>query len=155
MTLRHAQTGDRARVHEVIDDLINREDSLILAIDGTRVISYGGGFGVSPCQLELLILEIERAVRGVVGDQSSTGRRRRKNRETSNDDSNSGSRSGASESLLRPGSAAGSRGGRPAGRLLRVAGESPPADRDRAMTTGESAGACQMSAQLDPPDFDA
>ena len=54
---------------------MNSEDSLIVIIDRTRMISYSGGFGVSACQLELLTAEIERAVRKVVGKQSQSTRR--------------------------------------------------------------------------------
>ena len=65
MTLRQALGGDAARVHELVDQLLDREDGLIVLRDGRRTISYAQGFGLSPCQLELVIVEIERAVRTV------------------------------------------------------------------------------------------
>jgi len=62
MTLRQALGGDADKVHEVVDQLLDGEDSLVLLIDGQRAISYAEGFGLSPCQLELLTIELERAV---------------------------------------------------------------------------------------------
>lgn len=43
-----------------------------------RAISFGQGFGVSPCQLELVTVEIARAVRGVGGAGRITNRVRRR-----------------------------------------------------------------------------
>lgn len=63
MTIRQALGGDARRVHEAVDRLLDSEDGLIMLIDGQRAISYGGGLGLSPCQLELVAIEIERAVR--------------------------------------------------------------------------------------------
>jgi hypothetical protein len=62
VTLREALGGDASRVHELVDRLLDREDSVIVLIDGRRVISYAGEFGLSPCQLELVTNDIERAV---------------------------------------------------------------------------------------------
>jgi hypothetical protein len=67
MSLRKMLYGDARRVHEQMDAMLDSEDSLIVLMDGTRAISYAHGFGVSPCQLELLTVEIERAVRAVGG----------------------------------------------------------------------------------------
>jgi hypothetical protein len=64
MTLRQALGGDVHRIQEVVDQLLDG-DSLILLIDGQRAISYAEGFGLSPCQLELLTIEIEPAVRAL------------------------------------------------------------------------------------------
>ena len=71
MTLRQALGSDTRRIHELVDELLDGEDSLIVLIDGRRAISFVEGFGLSPCQLELVTVEIERAVRAVGG----TGRR--------------------------------------------------------------------------------
>jgi hypothetical protein len=65
VTLRQALGGDARRVHDVLDQVLDGEDSLILLMDGRRAISYAGGFGLSPCQLELVATEIERTVRNV------------------------------------------------------------------------------------------
>jgi len=80
VTLRQLLGGDASRVHQQLDDLLDSEDSVIVLIDRSRVISYGRGLGVSPCQLELLACEIERAVRTVTGAHVTTNRRNRRNR---------------------------------------------------------------------------
>jgi hypothetical protein len=54
MTLRESLGGDVKRIYEQIDALLDREDGLLLLFDGDRMVSYTQGFGVSPCQLELL-----------------------------------------------------------------------------------------------------
>ena len=69
MTRRRALGGGARGVHELVEQLLDQEDSLIVLVDGERVISYGGGFGLSPCQLELVVTEIERTVRRV-GDRA-------------------------------------------------------------------------------------
>jgi hypothetical protein len=59
--------SDADRIHEQVDALLDSEDAMIVLVDGSRAMSYAHGFGTSPDQLELLALEIERAVRGVAG----------------------------------------------------------------------------------------
>jgi hypothetical protein len=81
MTLRESLGGDVKRVHEQVDALLGSEDGLLVLFDGDRMVSYMQGFGVSPCQLELLSLELERSVRDVGGH--SKNRRHRRNRENS------------------------------------------------------------------------
>ena len=81
MTLRKMLGDDERLVHQQVDDLLNREDGLIVLFDGDRMVSYSAGFGVSPCQLELLTVEIERSLRSVIGGESTTTRKRRENRE--------------------------------------------------------------------------
>lgn len=54
---------DAHRIHELVEELLDREDSLIVLIDGQRAITYGAGFGLSACQQELASTDIERAVR--------------------------------------------------------------------------------------------
>ena len=90
MTLREALGADVQRVYEQVDALLDREDGLLMLFDGERILNYAQGFGVSPCQLELLSVELERAVRGVVG-QPTTSRKNRRNRETSKQDDGRGS----------------------------------------------------------------
>lgn len=63
MSLRKVLGEDVDRVHEQVDALLDCEDAMIVLVDGSRAINYAQGFGISPSQLELLALEIERAVR--------------------------------------------------------------------------------------------
>jgi hypothetical protein len=58
---------DVDRVHEQVDALLDSEDAMIVLVDSSRAINYANGFGISPSQLELLALDIERAVRSVAG----------------------------------------------------------------------------------------
>jgi hypothetical protein len=81
MTLRESLGGDVQRVHELVDALLDREDGILALFDGGRVVSFAQGFGVSASQLELLGVELERALRNVVGRQPTSGARRRKRRE--------------------------------------------------------------------------
>jgi hypothetical protein len=90
MTLRRMLGGDVQRIQEQIDDLLDREDGFIVLIDGSRMVTYSQGFGVSPCQLELLTVEIERAVRDVVNGRPTQKRRNWRNREKSVEGNNRG-----------------------------------------------------------------
>jgi hypothetical protein len=72
MTLRESLGGDAQRIYEAIDALLDSEDGVMVLFDGARMVCYTHGFGVSPCQLELLNIELERAVRNVVGGQPAT-----------------------------------------------------------------------------------
>jgi hypothetical protein len=65
------------RVHEQVDALLDSEDGMIVLIDGSRAISYAHGFGISPAQLESLMVEIERAVRNVAGPPIDNRKSRR------------------------------------------------------------------------------
>lgn len=65
MTLRESLGNDARRIHELVDQLLDSEDSLIVLIDERRAISYGQGFGLSPCHLELVASQIERGVRSI------------------------------------------------------------------------------------------
>ena len=69
MTLRKEIGDDGRRVHQQVDDALDREDAFIVLFDGDRMVSYSVGFGASPCQLELLTAEIERSVRNIIGGQ--------------------------------------------------------------------------------------
>jgi hypothetical protein len=74
MPLREVLGDDVRVVHRHVDDLLNSEDALMVFVDGNRAVSYVHGFAASPSQLELLAVEIERAVRRVTG--RSTNRTR-------------------------------------------------------------------------------
>ncbi len=76
MTLRQTLSGDAYRVHELVDQLLDSEDSLIVLVDRRRAISYAEGFGLSPCQLELVANEIERTVRSITTARPTRIRRR-------------------------------------------------------------------------------
>ena len=141
MTLRGLLGKDVQRFQKQIDGLLDREDGFIVLFDGSRLVSYAQGFGVSPCQLELLTAEIERAIRNVTGGQSLTNRRNKRNREKSKQGNNRGAGAGRFQHLgrsgrghhsgvvdvgsenVRPGDAANSLSGRTAGRVLRLARE--------------------------------
>lgn len=79
MTLRQALGGDAERLHEVLEELLDREDVVILLFDGDRSINYIGGFGLSPSQHELMALDLERMVRaaGATAASRRTGLMRR------------------------------------------------------------------------------
>jgi hypothetical protein len=72
MTLRESLGDHVQRVYEQVDALLDREDGLLVLFDGDRMVSYTQGFVVSPCQLELLSVELERVVVNVVARQRST-----------------------------------------------------------------------------------
>ena len=107
MTLRQALDGEVQRVHQLVDELLDREDALIVLIDGQRTVSYAAGFALSPCHLELVTAEIERIVR--TPRQTGTEDRRREN----------------SASSSRAGHRTGDRG-LAAGAVLRLARKTPP-----------------------------
>lgn len=71
MTLRESLGGDVQRVYEQVDALLDREDGLLVLFDGARMVTYTQGLGVSPCQLELLSVELERAMRNIGGGQAT------------------------------------------------------------------------------------
>jgi len=56
---------DVRTVYQQLDDLLDSEDAIIILADGQRAITYGRGFGLSPCHHELLAVEIERSIRAV------------------------------------------------------------------------------------------
>jgi hypothetical protein len=71
MALREVLGADVQVVHEQVDNVLNSEDALVVLIDGNRTVSYAHGFAASPCQLELLAVEIERVVRKIVAKEES------------------------------------------------------------------------------------
>jgi hypothetical protein len=80
MTLREAFGGDVQRIHALVETLLDKEDGVLAFFDGGRVVTYAQGFGISASQLELLGVELERALRAAVG-QPAGGAGRRRNRE--------------------------------------------------------------------------
>ena len=82
MTLRESFGGDVQRIHDRVDALLDREDAVLVLYDGGRVVTYAEGFGVSASQLELLGVEVERALRNVVGRKASNSGEKRGNRES-------------------------------------------------------------------------
>lgn len=81
MTLRESLGDDVQRIHELVDALLDREDGILALFDGGRVVSYAQGFGVSASQLELLGVELERALRAAVGSAPTHSAQERRNRE--------------------------------------------------------------------------
>jgi hypothetical protein len=81
MTLRQALGGDARRIHELVDELLDREDSLIVLFDGRRAITFAQGFGLSACQLEFVTVEIERELRAIAGTGPFKRRGKRARRE--------------------------------------------------------------------------
>ena len=63
MTLRQALGGDVTRLHELLEEILDREDVVVLLFDGDRAVNYISGFGLSPSQHELMALALERTVR--------------------------------------------------------------------------------------------
>ena len=96
MSLREVLGTDADRIHAHVDGMLDKEDAMIVLVDDSRAISYAHGFGSSPDQLELLALEIERAVRSVVGPPTNNKKDRNYGEEREN-----GDESGRSAGLRR------------------------------------------------------
>jgi hypothetical protein len=64
MTRRLGSDGEPVR--EQLDRLLDSTDCLIILVDSLRTVSYARGFGLSPCQLELVTDALERTVRNAV-----------------------------------------------------------------------------------------
>ena len=93
MTLRERLGPDVDRVHALVDELLDREDGIIVLVDDQKAINYARGFALSACQLELLTDDLERVVRAVT--RAHVPRNRRDQREKKNDvDAGSRSSSG-------------------------------------------------------------
>ncbi len=105
MTLRESLGGDVRRIHEQVDALLDKEDGILAFFDGGRVVTYAQGFGISASQLELLGVELERALCNGVGRQPASGAGRRRNRESNqslrNGDWFRGRLRGAADHVLR------------------------------------------------------
>ena len=86
MTLRQALNGDVERLHDLLEELLDTEDAVLLLVDGRRVVNYVNGFGLSPCQLELMAVEIERMVRAAGAAAGANGRRNRRKKSTDSRD---------------------------------------------------------------------
>jgi hypothetical protein len=109
MTLRESLGGDVQRIHELVDALLDREDGVLALFDGRRVVSFAQGFGVSASQLELLSVELERALRNVIGTQPARAAKKRRD-----GDGNQG---------IRVGDRVDRGGRRPVDGVLRLAGK--------------------------------
>jgi hypothetical protein len=81
MTLREALGGDVQRIYDHVDALLDREDGMVALFDGSRVLTYAHGFGASASQLELLGVELERALHNVVGARPARKERRNHERD--------------------------------------------------------------------------
>ena len=78
MTLRESLGRDVRRIYDQVEALLDREDGVVALFDGNRVLTYSAGFAVSASQLELLGVELERALRSVLGRPGPVIRKRRK-----------------------------------------------------------------------------
>jgi len=76
MTRRDALGVDARHVYERVDEVLNSEDRIILLVDRRHATSYLQGFALSGCQIELLSLELERAVRALAPGQWAGDRRK-------------------------------------------------------------------------------
>ena len=76
MTLRDALGVDARYVYERVDEILNSEDGIILFVDRRHATSYLQGFALSGCQIELLSVEPERAVRALAPGQWAGDRRK-------------------------------------------------------------------------------
>lgn len=65
MTLRQQLGPDVQRIYEQLDDLLDREDAILVLAGAHRAVHYAGGFGLSACQHELPAVRIERAIRAL------------------------------------------------------------------------------------------
>jgi hypothetical protein len=98
MSLRKMLGADAERVHEQVDALLDSEDAVIVLVDRSRATSYGHGFGISPSQLELLMLDIERSVRNIAGPATN----KRRNTRTDRKEREQGDESGRGSGVHRP-----------------------------------------------------
>jgi hypothetical protein len=69
MTLRDALGADAGQVYKRMDEVLDREDGIILLVDRRHVTSYLQGCGLSGYQIELLSGELEIAVRALARGQ--------------------------------------------------------------------------------------
>ena len=92
MTLREALGGDADRLHELLEELLDREDVVVLLFDGRRAVTYINGFGLSPSQHELMALDIERTARAAGATGASDSGRRRTGRDKRADSTVAGRR---------------------------------------------------------------
>lgn len=81
MTLRQSLGRDVQQVYEHVEALLDREDGVLVLFDGNQVVTYTHGFDVSPSQLELLGVELERTLRAALGRGPANGARKRRDRE--------------------------------------------------------------------------
>jgi hypothetical protein len=146
MSLRTMLGADTDRVHEQVDALLDSEDGVIVLIDRSRAISYAHGFGISPCQLESLMVDIERTVRNVGASPIDSRRNRRNYGEERKESDDSGRDAGIRRHLdrldhggngrvvdrrtesVRTRGAGDSNSGIAAGRVLRLAREAAATD---------------------------
>lgn len=123
MTLRQSLGRDVERVYALVDELLDREDGVIVIMDGERAVTYARGFAMSPCQLELLTDDLERAVRAVTRAHLPRHRSRRHEAQRGVD-AGAGQRSGEA----RRGDGPGGNQGSGAPRVLRMANQRTASD---------------------------
>jgi hypothetical protein len=94
MSLRQMLGRDVARIHRQLDELLDKPDGLVLFVDRDRAISYAAGFGLSSCQLELVMEALERTAR-------ASGAHHMRRRADERREGRSGDRRGSAGPVLR------------------------------------------------------
>lgn len=69
MTFREALGGD-LELRRRLDALLESDDAVVVMADRHGVASYAHGFGISGCQLEFMIRDVEAAIRLARGDSA-------------------------------------------------------------------------------------
>ncbi len=72
-----ARSSDADRMQRLMEACLAGDDAVVVLIDRTRAISFMRGFGLSPCQMELLGVQIEENVRGLLTDADPAPAERR------------------------------------------------------------------------------
>lgn len=68
MTFREALAGGDLELRRRLDALLESDDAVVVMADRHGVASYAHGFGISGCQLEFMIREVEAAIRFARGE---------------------------------------------------------------------------------------
>ncbi len=72
-----ARSSDTDRMQRLMAACLAADDAVVVLIDRTRAVSFMRGFGLSPCQMELLGVQIEENVRGLLTDADPAPTERR------------------------------------------------------------------------------
>lgn len=68
MTLREMLGATVYVVTKRLEQVLDREDAIVILVDGAGVTTFYHGFGASGCQLELAAARVDAALRDLVGD---------------------------------------------------------------------------------------
>lgn len=67
MTLREMLGPSAGALKERLDEVLDREDAIVILVDRTGTTAYYHGFGASGCQLELASGRVDAALGEIVG----------------------------------------------------------------------------------------